>query len=92
VNDGRDSQSSGVPQCAAAKQQTPWLTAAEAASYLKMQVRTLLKYTRERKIKGYSLSGTKRKVSRYLRNDLDAYLLNNVITSGAPSVLIEGEE
>jgi excisionase family DNA binding protein len=52
-----------------------WLTAEEAARYLKVQVRTLLLWTRQGKVKGYALSGTKRRVWRYRREDLDASLV-----------------
>ena len=52
-----------------------WLTAAEAACYLRIQTRTLLMWTREGKVKGFSLSGTKRRVWRYRRVDLDGLLL-----------------
>ena len=56
-----------------------WLTASEAASYLKVQTRTLLMWTRNGKIKAYSLSGTKRRVWRFLRSDLDNALLGNPV-------------
>ncbi len=59
-----------------------WLTAAEAATYLRVKVRTLLLWVRQGKIKGYALSGTKRRVWRFLRADLDAKLRS-------PSVLQE---
>lgn len=54
-----------------------WLTANEAANHLKVQPRTLLTWTRQGRIKGYSLSGTKRRIWRYLRPDLDAALIGN---------------
>jgi excisionase family DNA binding protein len=59
-----------------------WLTAVEAAAYLKVKVRTLLLWVRQGKIKGYALSGTKRRVWRFRVGDLDARL-------HAPSVLQE---
>jgi excisionase family DNA binding protein len=34
-----------------------WLTAKEAADYLRIKTRTLLLWTREGKVKGYALSG-----------------------------------
>ncbi len=37
-----------------------WLTAKEAAQYLKIKPRTLLLWVRQGKVKGYALSGTKR--------------------------------
>jgi len=58
---------------------TEWMTAPEAAAYLKVQTRTLLMWTRNGKIKAYSLSGTKRRVWRFLRADLDAALFGNPV-------------
>ena len=39
-----------------------WLTASEAAQYLKVKVRTLLLWVRQGKVKAFALSGTKRRV------------------------------
>jgi len=49
-----------------------WLTAAEAAQYLKIRVRTLLLWVRQGKVKGYVLSGVRRHVWRFRCEDLDA--------------------
>ena len=70
-----------------------WLTAAEVAAYLKVQTRTVLLWTRQGKMKAYALSGTKRRVWRYLRSDVDSLLFGNpVLSSGsAPFVLSEGK-
>src|SRR5438034_9310054 len=66
---------------------TDWLTAREAARYLKVKVRTVLLWARQGKIKGHVLSGTKRHVWRFLQTDLDAALLESpVLPSEAPSV------
>ncbi|MGA8687742.1 MAG: helix-turn-helix domain-containing protein [Candidatus Sulfotelmatobacter sp.] len=54
--------------------QSEWLTATEAAGYLRIEPRTLLLWARQGKIKGYILSGTKRVTWRFLRSDLDAKL------------------
>ncbi len=51
-----------------------WLTSKEAAKYLKVEPRTLLLWTRQGKVKGYRLSGTRRHVWRYRHPDLDAML------------------
>jgi len=68
------------------------LTAAEVAAYVKGQTRTVLLWTRQGKLKGYSLSGTKRRVWRYLQSDVDSLLLSNpVISAPAPFVLSEGK-
>jgi len=53
---------------------TEWLTAEEAARYLKIERRTLLLWVRQGKVKGYSLSGAKRRVWRFQYGDLDAML------------------
>ena len=52
-----------------------WLTAKEAASYLKIEPCTLLMWARQGKVKGYVLSGTRRQTWRFLSADLDAMLL-----------------
>jgi excisionase family DNA binding protein len=64
-----------------------WLTAAEAAEYLKVKVRTVLLWARQGKLQGYSLSGAKRRVWRFLRRDLDTAMQPcNVLGSFPPSV------
>jgi excisionase family DNA binding protein len=60
---------------------SPWLTAAEAARYLKVKSRTLLLWVRQGKIKAHALSGTKRHVWRFKKADLDA-------TMDVPSVAL----
>jgi len=52
-----------------------WLTASEAATYLRVKVRTLLLWAREGKVRAYALSGTKRHVWRFRAADLDAMLV-----------------
>jgi excisionase family DNA binding protein len=51
-----------------------WLTANEAAAYLKVKPRTLLQWVREMKVPAHRLSGTHRCVWRFLRPELDAIL------------------
>jgi excisionase family DNA binding protein len=64
-----------------------WLTGNEAAKYLKVKPRTLLLWVRQGKVKGFALSGTKRRVWRFKQVDLDAALLeSSVLTSLTPSV------
>jgi excisionase family DNA binding protein len=68
---------------------TEWLTATEAAQYLKVKARTLLLWVRHGKLKGYALSGTRRHVWRFRRVDLDAALFQpaaHVLNSPASSV------
>ena len=73
------------------QQDLVWLTADEAAEYLKVKTRTLLLWVRQGKIKGHTLSGTKRRVWRFRKEDLDATLLANpVVHSFPPAVLPEG--
>ncbi len=65
-------------------QSSPWMTAAEAASYLRIETRTLLLWARQGKVKGHVLSGTHRQSWRFLQADLDAMLLE-------PSVALKKE-
>lgn len=55
-------------------QPSGWLTATEAAQYLKIKPRTLLQWTREGKVPAHKLSGTRRCVWRFLKPELDAML------------------
>ena len=67
--------------------QSEWLTVTEAANYLKVKPRTLLLWVRQGKMKGFALSGTKRRVWRFRQTDLDAALLeSSVLPSIPPSV------
>ena len=75
----------------AADTSTGWLTAAEAAQYLKIKTRTLLRWVRHGKVQAYALSGTKRRVWRFQREDLDrALLAHPVLPSKSPTVLAHG--
>jgi excisionase family DNA binding protein len=70
--------------------QSDWLTAAEAAAYLKVKPRSLLLWVHQGKIKAYALSGTKRHIWRFRKEDLDAALLKlPVVPSGSLTVLSE---
>lgn len=71
--------------------QSEWLTAEEAARYLKIKTRTLLGWVRQGKMKACALSGTTRRVWRFRQQDLDAALLeSHVLDSILPSVLVKG--
>jgi excisionase family DNA binding protein len=48
-----------------------WLTANEAANYLKVAPRTLLSWARQGKVKGYVLSGVQRQTWRFRQSELD---------------------
>lgn len=51
-----------------------WLTATEAALYLKVKPRTVLKWAKEGSIPAHPLSGSKRVTWRFLKAELDAML------------------
>jgi len=61
-----------------------WLTPAEGAQYLKVKPRTLLLWVRQGKLKGYPLSGVKRRVWRFRREDLDAALTTSAVLPSNP--------
>jgi len=64
-----------------------WLTAKEAAKYLKVKPRTLLLWVRQGKLQAFALSGIKRHVWRFRKHDLDTALLESpVLPSQSPSV------
>jgi excisionase family DNA binding protein len=64
--------------------QSEWLTATEAASYLRIKPRTLLLWVRQGKMKAFALSGTKRRVWRFRQMDLDAALLESSVLPSIP--------
>jgi len=66
-----------APQPEDQGQRSEWLTATEAAHYLKIEPRTMLLWARQGKVKGYTLSGTRRHVWRFRHADLDASLKIN---------------
>ena len=51
-----------------------WLTASEAAAYLKVKPRTVLKWAKEHRIPAHPLSGSERITWRFLKSELDAML------------------
>jgi excisionase family DNA binding protein len=56
-----------------------WMTANEAAEYLKVKPRSLLLWVRAGKLPAYSLSGMKRRVWRFRREDLDSAILSRPV-------------
>ncbi len=66
-----------------------WLTAREAAQYLNVKVRTIMLWARKGRVKAYALTGTQRRVWRFLHADLDAIMMQRktVVSSAQPSVL-----
>jgi excisionase family DNA binding protein len=70
-----------------------WLTSTEAAAYLKVKPRSLLLWVRQGKLQAYALSGTRRRIWRFRREDLDAALLSKpVVNSGPLTVLSQRKE
>ena len=51
-----------------------WLTATEAAAYLKVRPRTIVQWAKDGKVRGHRLSGCKRITWRFRREELDAML------------------
>lgn len=62
-----------------------WLTSSEAAAYLKVKPRTLLLWVRQGKVRSFALSGTKRRVWRFRKSDLDAACVEKPVV---PSLLL----
>jgi excisionase family DNA binding protein len=70
--------------------QSEWLTAREAAEYLRIKPRSLLSWVRQGKLQAYALSGSKRRIWRFRKEDLDSALFASpVIPSKPPTVLSE---
>src|ERR1700686_3399390 len=67
-----------------------WLTAREASQYLNVKVRTILLWARQGRVKAYALTGTQRRVWRFLHADLAAMVTTKklVVSSAQPSVLV----
>jgi len=51
-----------------------WLTATEAAQYLKVKPRTLLLWVRQGRVPAHRLSGIERCIYRFLKSELDSML------------------
>jgi len=64
--------------------QSEWLTASEAARYLRVAHRTVLEWAKTGRIPAHRLSGTLRVTYRFRAAELDAML-------GAPSAAENGE-
>ena len=60
--------------------ETEWLTAAEAAEYLKVSRRSIVKWARRGHIPAHRLSGG-RHTWRFLRSELDAMLTASSVVS-----------
>jgi excisionase family DNA binding protein len=55
--------------------ESQWLTATEAAQYLRVQPGTVLKWAKEGRIPAHPLSGSKRVTWRFLKSELDSVML-----------------
>ena len=88
-SDPEHSSTESVTQGRVAAERRTWLTAAEAAQYLNMRTRTILLWARQGKVKAYALTGTQRRVWRFLHADLEAMVTQKkpVVISAQPSVL-----
>jgi excisionase family DNA binding protein len=71
--------------------QPEWLTAEEAAAYLKVKTRSLLRWVRLGNLQAYTLSGTKRRVWRFRKEDLDSALLSKPVVSCNPLPVRSGK-
>jgi excisionase family DNA binding protein len=54
--------------------ETQWLTANEAAQYLKVKPRTILAWAKQGRMPGHPLSGAQRITWRFLKTELDVML------------------
>jgi excisionase family DNA binding protein len=60
-----------------------WLTAIEAAQYLRVKHRTILKWAKQGTIPAHALSGCKRVTWRFLKSELDSAMLNPASAAGS---------
>jgi excisionase family DNA binding protein len=65
-----------------------WLTAEEAARYLKVKTRSLLLWVRQGKVQAYALSGTRRRVWRFRQQDLDSTLFSKALLNSSSSAVL----
>jgi len=72
--------------------QSEWLTADEAAAYLKVKTRSLLLWVRQGKMRAYALSGIARRIWRFRKEDLDSHLLANPVVSSSASSSVRSQE
>jgi excisionase family DNA binding protein len=67
------------------RHQSEWLTATEAAQYLRVAHRTILDWAKTGKIPAHRLSGTRRCTWRFRADELDGAIM------AAPSAATNGE-
>jgi hypothetical protein len=87
--DPTHSSEQSVTRCASDSRRPIWLSAAEAGAFFNFKPRTILLWARQGRIKAYALTGTQRRVWRFLQTDLEAMLTRArpVVSSAQPSVL-----
>jgi excisionase family DNA binding protein len=68
--------------------QSDWFTVSEAATYLKVKPRILLLWVRQEKLQAYALSGTKRRIWRFRKEDLDSALLASPVIPSKPLTVL----
>ena len=66
-----------------------WMTTSEAAEYLRVKPRSLLLWVRQGKLPAYALSGTRRRVWRFRKDELDDALVSKRVESEPLTVLTE---
>jgi excisionase family DNA binding protein len=67
-----------------------WMTSEEAAEYLRAKPRSVQLWTRQGKLKGHAVTGSKRHRWLYLKRELDAALIGGAVVScESPAVLKE---
>jgi excisionase family DNA binding protein len=72
-----------LPSAYEVAKRTRWLTANEAAEYLKVKPRTVLKWAKEARIPAHALSGCKRVTWRFLKSELDNAMLSPPSAAGS---------
>jgi excisionase family DNA binding protein len=80
-----NASASSVADVSSEATSSTWLTATEAARYLKIKTRTILFWARSGRIKAYSLTGYKRRVWRFRQCDLDAALFASAVLTSSSS-------
>ena len=88
-SDPNHSPGQSVAQSPFDAKRSTWLTAAEATAYLNFKGRTILLWARQGRLKAYALTGTQRRVWRFLKSDMDLAVMEKkpVVSSAQPSVL-----
>jgi excisionase family DNA binding protein len=70
---------------------SPWLTTKEAGEYLAVKPRSLLLWVREGIVPAYALSGTRRRIWRFRKDDLDDFLRSRRMVRSDPLTVLHSE-